>query len=107
MTSWQVNYTEDAKQDLTDIYRYISDVLLAPKTAEKQTNRIMDAVDSLSQMPLRHRTYEKESLRIIGLRVLPIDSYLVFYLPDESKKSVVIIRIMYSGSDATKHLRNH
>jgi len=53
--TWEVNYTEDAEQDLQDIYVYISHVLLAPGTAEKQANRIMDAVESLDHMPLRYR----------------------------------------------------
>ena len=28
---------------------------------------------------------------------MPIDNYLVFYLPVESRKTVAVIRIMYSG----------
>jgi toxin ParE1/3/4 len=50
---WKVNYTEDAEQDLQSIFDYISDVLLEPVTAANQTNRIMDAADSLDHMPLR------------------------------------------------------
>ena len=55
--TWKVNYTEDAEQDLQDIYEYISDFLLEPVIAEKQANRIMDTVDSLDHMPLRYRLY--------------------------------------------------
>jgi toxin ParE1/3/4 len=39
-----------------------------------------------------------------GLRVLPVDNYLVFYLPDESNNIVSVIRIMYGGRDIEKHL---
>jgi len=101
---WKVDYTEDAEQDLQSIYDYISDVLLEPITAQNQTDRIMDAVDSLDHMPLRFRLYDNEPWRSKGLRVLPVDNYLVFYLPDESQEAVLIIRIMYGGRDSKKHL---
>ena len=96
---WRVDYTEDAKQDLQDIYDHISGVLLVPVTAAKQSDRIMDAVDSLDQMPLRYRLYDHEPWSSKGLRVMPVDKYLVFYLPDESQGIVVIIRIMYGARD--------
>ena len=102
--TWNVEYTDDAEQDLQGIYDYISDTLLEPVTAAKQANRIMDAVDSLGQMPLRYRLYDNELWRAKGLRVLPVDNYLVFYLPDEPKSIVSIIRIMYGGRDIEKHL---
>jgi len=102
--TWRVYYTYDAEQDLQDIYSYISNVLLEPVTAKNQTNRIMDAVDSLDNVPLRYRLYEHEPWHSKGLRMLPVDNYLVFYLPEESKNSVVIIRIMYGGRNIEKHL---
>ena len=101
---WKVDYTEDAEQDLQSIYDYISDVLLEPVTAQNQTDRIMDAVDSLSHMPLRFQLCDSEPWRSKGLRVLPVDNYLVFYLPDESQEAVLVIRIMYGGRDSKKHL---
>jgi len=101
---WKVNYTEDAEHDLQSIYDYISDILLAPVIAENQTNRIMDAIDSLDNMPLRHRLYNYEPWRSKGLRFMPVDSYLVFYLPDKSQNTVAIIRIMYAGRDIETHL---
>ena len=50
--TWTVDYSESARQDLRDIFGYISDTLLAPVAAANQTNRIMDAADSLGNMPL-------------------------------------------------------
>ena len=71
----------------------------------RQTERIMDAADSLDYMPFRYRLYGNEPWRSKGLRVLPVDNYLIFYLPDESKNTVLIIRIMYGGRDISKHLK--
>ena len=98
--SWEVVYTEDARLDLGDIYDYIADEFMVPETAEEQTDRIMDAIDLLNELPLRYKEYDKEPWKSIGLRVMPIDKYLVFYLPIEKMKEVAIIRIMYQGRDA-------
>lgn len=99
-----VIYSAEARQDLRDIYEYIAYELLAPETAAGQIERIMKAVRSLEQMPMRHRLYEGEPWHSQGLRVLPVDNYLVFYLSDGTNATVSIIRIMYGGRDIDKQL---
>ena len=99
-----VAYSAEARQDLRDIYEYIAYELLVPETATGQTERIMKAIRSLEQIPMRHRLYEEEPWHSQGLRVLPVDNYLVFYLPDEISATVSIIRIMYGGKDIAAEL---
>ena len=89
---------------MRDIYEYIAYELLVPETAAGQTERIMKAIRSLEQMRMRHRLYEEEPWHSQGLRVLPVDNYLVFYLTDETSATVNIIRIMYGGRDIDKQL---
>ena len=101
---FHVAYSAEARQDLRDIYEYIAYELLVSETAAGQTERIMKAIRSLEQMPMRHRLYEEEPWHSQGLRVLPVDNYLVFYLPDENSATVNIIRIMYGGRDLDKQL---
>lgn len=99
---FNVVYTSEARQDLRDIYEYIAYELLAPETAAGQTERIMKGARSLEQMPMRHRLYEEEPWHSQGVRFLPVDNYLIFYLPDETNNTVSIIRIMYGGRDVKK-----
>ncbi|NLU10286.1 MAG: type II toxin-antitoxin system RelE/ParE family toxin, partial [Tepidanaerobacter acetatoxydans] len=40
------------------------------------------------------------------LRVLPVDSYLVFYIVIEEEKTVAIVRIMYGGRNIDLQLSN-
>ena len=49
-----IQYTDKAKEDLRDIYKYISEELLVPDTAKLQFKRIIKAVRSLEQFPFRH-----------------------------------------------------
>ena len=104
---FRVVYSAEARQDLRDIYQYIAYELLAPEAAARQTNRIMKASRSLEQMTMRYRLYEEEPWHSLGLRVLPVDNYLVFYLPDEINAIVSIIRIMYGGRDIDKQLNDN
>lgn len=104
MNMWRVVYTDQAEQDLRSIYEYIALSLLVPETARKQTDRIMDVIAKLNQMPFRHPLYEKEPWQSKGLRALPVDNYLVFYLPVESRETVAVIRIMYGGRNIENQL---
>ena len=97
-------YTARAKRDLMDIYEYIAYELLAPETAAGQTQRIMKEIRVLDEMPMRFRLYEEKPWHSEGLRFFPVDNYLVFYLPDETKNTVGIVRIMYGGRDIRRQL---
>lgn len=101
---FNVVYTSEARQDLRDIYEYIAYELLVPEIASGQVDRIMKAARSLEQMPMRYRLYEEEPWHSQGLRFLPVDNYLIFYLPDETNNVVNIIRVMYGGRDVKKQL---
>ena len=94
---WEVKYAESALQDLFDIDDYISIVLLEPDTAKEQVGRIMDAAESLGEMPFRYSLYDKGKWKDSGIRFLPIDNYIILYLPDENNTIVKIVRILYSG----------
>lgn len=93
---WKIYYTSQARQDLRDIYEYISRQLMAPETASKQIEVLMNAVRSLESMPKRHKIYDEEPWKSRELRFMPVKNYLVFYLEDEKDNAVKIIR-MYKG----------
>ena len=101
---YQIFYTNLAKQDLKSIYRYISESLVEPEIASKITNRIMKEIRSLNEMPQRHRLYESEPWHSRGLRILPVNNYLIFYIANEETTIVTVIRIIYGGRDISKQL---
>ena len=103
---FQVEISEQAENDLRQIYEYIAFELLAPENAEDQLNRLEKRIIGLSEMPKRFRLYEREPWRSRGLRVLPVDNYVVFYIPEEDKKIVMITRVMYAGRDIANELNN-
>lgn len=102
--SFEVEYTARARQDLRNIYEYIAYDLLASETAVRQTQRIMKEIGALNEMPMRYRLYDDEPWHSQGVRFFPVNNYLVFYMSDETKNTVHIVRIIYGGRDIKKQL---
>lgn len=75
------------------------------KAAAEQAGRIMERIRSLSEMPMRYRLYGDEPWHSRGLRFFSIDNYFVFYLSEENDNIVYIVRIMYSGRDVRRQLK--
>ena len=72
---------------------------LAPPNAESQVNRIRKAIRSLDLFPEGHTTVEWEPWASMGMRFLPVDNFIVYYLVDTKEGTVSIVRIFYSGRD--------
>lgn len=103
---YKIIFSENAKRDLISIVRYISDELLEPNIAEKLSYRIMKAIKSLDEFPNRHRLCDYQEWKDKGLRVLPTENYLVFYIPDALKQIVQIYRVIYGKRDIENQLKD-
>ncbi len=90
---WEIIMTVNAQKDLEQIYKNIRYVLAVPVTARKQTDRITEKISDLSDFPKMYPENEN------GIRKMTVDNYLVFYDLDESRGSVIILRIVYGGID--------
>lgn len=96
---YDIQFSSQAENDLRNIYEYISFSLKSGQSAIGQLNRLEKAINSLNQMPDRYRAYSKEPWHSRGLRVMPVDNYIIFYIPNHYAKVVYIVRILYGGRD--------
>lgn len=101
---YEIKMTPEAKSDLRSIFEYIAFDLQSIQSASGQLNRLEKSIASLDQMPERFRLYEKEPWHSRNLRTMPVDNYVVFYIPDSENKLVTVIRVMYGGRDADRQL---
>ena len=94
-------YTTRSRQDLDDIWDYISFDLQNLPSAERILNRIMDAAERLklfpesgallsSVAPLDHELYLDERFLVSG-------KYLIFY--HAFRNDIYIDRVLYGGRD--------
>ena len=101
---YEVEVSEQADSDLRGIFEYIAFELRSPENASGQLDRLEEQILSLDTMPERYRKYGKEPWNSRGLRVLPVDNYVVLYILDSDKKVVTILRVMYTGRDIDNQL---
>lgn len=99
--------SNQADTDLRSIYEYIAFELQSPDNAIGQLNRLEKNIMGLEQMPERFHKYENEPWRSRGLRIMTVDNYCVFYIPDTEKAIVTIIRVMYGGRNIDEHLKRY
>lgn len=104
---YKVEVSEQADNDLREIFEYIAFELQSPENASGQLERLEKQILSLDTMPERYRKYEKEPWKSRGLRVLPVDNYVILYIPDSDKKVVTILRVMYVGRNIESQLNLH
>lgn len=105
MMRYKILYSENAQEDLRTIARYISYELQEFNTAKKIIDTITNEVKTLDTFPKRYRLCDYERWRKIGLRCMNVKNYIVFYLPDEDKGAVKIIRIIYQRRDLENQLK--
>ena len=101
---YSIVLTETAQADLSEIFRYIAVELQSMRNANSQLSRIEKAIASLDQMPERYRTYDKKNWHQRNMRIMPVDNYLVFYVPNQENRTVTVMRIMYGGRYIDKQL---
>jgi len=95
MNQYKIEYTDEAIQDLRDIYEYISFALNQPSIAKAHTKRIREEIQKLNFLPLRYKTVDWEPWAAYGLRQMLVGHYVVFYLVKDEKQIIRIMRIMY------------
>ena len=114
---YDVTFTEQAENDLRGIFEYIAFDLLSPENAAGQFDRIEEKILSLGEYPEKFRQYEREPWKSRNTRVVPVDNYVIFYIPirqsDKTKRSndkvnVRSIPALHVGRDfsAQKLLKN-
>lgn len=84
-----------AEKDLHGIFTYISETLLEPAVAKRIYLSIKEQILSLSSMPLRYALIDEEPYRSMGVRKIPVENYIAFYIVDENRKTVHVFRILY------------
>ena len=101
---YKVNISPEAIKDINGIYEYISQVLYEENIAVKMIKLLQESILSLDEMPNRFKRFDNEPWKSRGVHIMPVKKYLVFYIVDDNKKSVDVIRIIYGSRDLEEHL---
>lgn len=99
--TYEIVFTDTAKEELEEIYEYISEHLLEVGAA----NRLMDKIEQ-SILRLEQNPYSCVEVHIKPhnniYRKLVIGNYIALYEVEETYKQVVIYRVLYGKRDYLK-----
>lgn len=101
---YEVIITERAKQELKEIYEYISKSLMEENTADKLIDKIEKELLQLEDIPEGFSVIENYRKKDFEYRRLPINNYVAIYRIDKEKREVYIIRIVYGGRNYLNEL---
>lgn len=102
MKQYYVRVTDEALKDLEAIYEYIDQELLNHTAAVRIYNELIDGMESLCEMPDRIKTMDSVSEHKRGLRLMPIENYVIIF--DIRDDIVTIINVFYGASDIIEKL---
>lgn len=102
MTLYKIAYSQEAFNDLNTIYRYIATESLDLRIAERFVKKLKNAIESLRTFPSRHPKIEGSFRGSVEVRQFVADSYLILYIVDNVKKTIIIIGIISCKQDKTK-----
>ena len=105
--TYRVELSAEGNDDLRKIYEYIAFELGMSDSAKAQIRRLEERIYALGTMPERYRRYEKEPWRTRGLRLMPVDNYVVFYIPNDERRVVNVVRIIYGGRNIAAQLEQY
>jgi addiction module RelE/StbE family toxin len=96
---YDLKFTPKASEDLDQIYGYISGKLSADIAAKSLLEKIESNVMRLQEFPFSCNYVKDDFLKNKGYRKLVVDSYIVFYIVDERKAQVIIMRVLYGAQN--------
>lgn len=97
MDKYKIKLNAKAYRDLEEIFDYISNELQAPENAQRQTDRLWNALKTLDIFPQSHQERNTGKYAGKGYRQLLIDNYVAIFKIDDSNKIVNIVTIQYQG----------
>ena len=86
---YRIRYLPVSRQNLDDILKYLSGFY--PGTSSKFVMDLRQCLDTLRTQPLIYSVYADFPV----YRHIPVDDYIVFYVVNESNKTVEIHRILH------------
>lgn len=93
--SFEVEITDTAQRDVENIYTYISENLCNRQVAVRFISTLKERMAMLENMPKSYPLANDEYLRNMGIRVIILQNYIVFYTVETAEKKVYVLRVLY------------
>lgn len=95
ISSYEVEFTEDAIDEMDEIYNYIFKELKASESAKKLIHQVRESVLALGWSPNLYPKIEKRDRTEREYRRMVVKSYVLLYTVDEYNKIVYVSHMYY------------
>ena len=102
---YHIHITSAAERDIMQAADYIEFVLKNPDAADDLLNEVNERISSLSDMPQRFRAADDPILANWNIHFMTVKNYIAFYIIDNNKKNVIVVRFLYRKSNWVPILR--
>ena len=102
---YSVVLSDQAKEDVAEIYGYILNVLKSEINAESVLKRLYSAMNELSYMAESYHLYPNEPWYSKGVHYFSVGNYSIFYVAENN--IATIIHVSYGGRDLDKVLSDY
>ena len=104
-SDYKYEFTDSASRDLDEILSYVSYELKNTQAAKDLLDGIRVEIKNICSFPLSAEEVENEFIIVKGVRRVTVGNYNLYYCPNESKKTITILRIIYGKRDLNYILR--
>ena len=99
MDKYSIKIMDMENKNIDDIYRYISNELLAKNAAIDIISKLESAIKSLETMPKRFPTRKTGNYARKGYRQVLVGNFIIVYRINELKKEVLVVSVRYSKNN--------
>ena len=107
MASERYNYvlTESAEADVDEAFDYIANELVNPDAASAFADELEEKPEEICKTPKAGRPVHNPYLKRDDVRRVLVKNYIAYYLIDEEKENIVVLRVIYNRRDQDKVLK--
>ncbi|MCR4961513.1 MAG: type II toxin-antitoxin system RelE/ParE family toxin [Lachnospiraceae bacterium] len=98
--------TEIAENDIDEIFGYIAIELANPDAASDFADKLEKELAKLCKSPKNGRPVENEFLKRDDVRRILVGNYIVYYIIDDDKDLIVVLRVVYNRRDQGQILKD-
>ena len=100
-SKYTYEFTKNGENSLREIALYISDNLKNNSAALKFIDTVSDKLEKICMFPQSYPPFSEDTQDI---KKVIVDNYKLFYIIQEDKQLISVLKILYAGMDITEDM---
>ena len=104
--SYYYEFTTIAEADIDETLTYIEENLSNPDAATKFADNFEARIEEICKKPKTGLLVDNPFLKRNDVRRFLVDNYIAYYIIDDEKNRIIILRVVYGKRDQDRILRD-